>query len=126
MEELLKEFWPVALFVGISIISYLRNDAKMKQRKEEAQQHPHTLDENFPDVEYVETASHPYSPAAKPQPSRGNKNIRKEHLSGKNATKPVEPVETTTDERSAKIALKGKSDVKKAFIYSEILNRKYK
>ena len=125
MEDLLKEFWPVALFIGISIISYMRNEAKAKNGKAEAQQ-PHTLDENFPSVEYVETISQPSSPAVKPQPSRGNKNVKHEPLPGKKTIKPDEPVEKATANRGAKIALKGKSDVKKAFIYSEILNRKYK
>ena len=124
MEELLKEFWPVALFVGIGIVSYMRNEAKAKKGEEEAQQ-PHTFGENFPDVEYVETFSQPSSPAVRPQPSRGKKNTNNEPSSGKNATKPVEPVETAAPTRGAKVALKGKSDVKKAFIYSEILNRKY-
>ena len=126
MEELLKEFWPVALFVGISIISYLRNDAKMKQRKEEAQQHPHTLDENFPSVEYTDAPVRPFVDAIKPQRNNSSKRTKSENVSGKSITNSVEPVETAAATRGAKIALKGKSDVKKAFIYSEILNRKYK
>jgi hypothetical protein len=125
MEDLLKEFWPVALFVGISVISYLRNESKAAKGTAEAQQ-PHTLDENFPNVEYVDAPVRPSSNAVKPQRTNNNKCTKSDNVHGRSTTKSVESVETAAATRGAKIALKGKSDVKKAFIYSEILNRKYK
>ena len=125
MEDLLKEFWPVALSLVISVVSYVRNDAKMKQSKNDTEQHPHTLDENFPQVEYTDAPIRPFADAIKPKCTSDNKHRNNKNVSGASVTKPVEPVETTVAERGAKIALKGKSDVKKAFIYSEILNRKY-
>ncbi len=122
MEDLLKEFWPVALFFVISIVSYVRNDAKMKQGKKEGQQmQPHTLDENFPEVEIVEPPFTPYSQTKKTLPSFGDKCVKEKSPSSGSVNSLKAPVA----ERGAKVALKGKSDIKKAFIYSEILNRKY-
>ncbi len=126
MEDLLKEFWPVALFVVISIISYARNDAKMKKAANEQPAQPHTLDENFPNVEYIEQPITRSSDAVKRRPVNNEKHTSKGNFSVKNNTKNIESYEKATHDCGAKIALKGKSDVKKAFIYSEILNRKYK
>lgn len=127
MEDLLKEFWPVAIFFVISIISYMRNEAKEKQQKGDAQQpQPQTLDENFPQVEIYESPAPPTSDPIKPMRSTGKKPASKKYEPATGIIKSVESPQTATAERGIKVALKGKSDVKKAFIYSEILNRKYK
>ncbi len=123
MEDLLKEFWPVALFFVISIISYVRNDAKMKQGKETSQ--PHTLDENFPEVELVEPSLTNPADVVGSLRLSGKKRTNKESASAKMPANTAETSETSTSGRGVKVALKDRSDAKKAFIYSEILNRKY-
>lgn len=125
MEDLLKEFWPVALFFVISIVSYVRNNnAKMKQSENEMQ--PHNLDENFPEIEVAEVSSTYSHSASKPRRPIENKRVNKENTLLKSGVQPVAaPPVPSAGDRGAKVAFKGKSDVKKAFIYSEILNRKY-
>lgn len=122
MEDLLKEFWPVALFVVISIISYARSDAKAKKAAKEQPAPPHTLNENFPTVEVFEHSA--TADATKRSFNYGSERIKKA-ATEKATTKVAESQKATAPTRGAKVALKGKSDVKKAFIYSEILNRKY-
>lgn len=128
MEDLLKEFWPIALFFVISIISYVRNDAKMKQGKKETREtQPHTLDENFPKVEYVETQAAPSLDVVDSRKPLEKKRIDDKKISPKSISAPIHlSEETPLVKRGVKVPFKGKSDVKKAFIYSEILNRKYK
>lgn len=123
MEDLLKEFWPVAIFVVISIISYARNDAKAKKAAEK-QPAPHTLNENFPTVEVLEHST--TANDAKLKPNYGTERVKKATTATEKAeTKVAESQKSAVPTRRAKVALKGKTDVKKAFIYSEILNRKY-
>ena len=56
MEDFLKEFWPAAIVIAISIFSGIRNASKMPERKQNTQQQqPDTLDENFPEVEVFES-----------------------------------------------------------------------
>ena len=124
MEDLLKEFWPVALFVVISIISYARNDAKAKKAAEEQPTPPHTLNENFPTVEVFEHSA--TADATKRSSNYSTERVKKATTATQKATiKGNESQKAAVHTRGAKVALKGKSDVKKAFIYSEILNRKY-
>lgn len=126
MEELFKEFWPVALFAVISIISYARNEAKTKQDDGDMYKpQPETIDENFPEVEVYESSSTPVPDPVKPVCPTNKKLVKKEYVSVKGITKPVETSASSVPERGKKISLKEKSDAKKAFIYSEILNRKY-
>ena len=126
MEDFLKEIWPAAIIIAISIFSGIRNASKMPERKQDAQQpQPDTLDENFPEVEVFESPFVHPSETATPRPSFEKRRPSKEYVSVKSATKPVDVPEAPAAERGAKVAFKGKNDAKKAFIYSEILNRKY-
>ena len=126
MEDFLKEIWPAAIIIAISIFSGIRNASKMPERKQDAQQpQPDTLDENFPEMEVFEPPFVRPSETATSRPSFEKRRPSKEYVSAKNATKPVDVPETPVAERGAKVAFKGKNDAKKAFIYSEILNRKY-
>ena len=126
MEDFLKEIWPVAIFLAISVISGIRNASKTSERKQDAQQpQPHTLDENFPEVEILESPIAYSSATVAPRPSSEKRRTGKGNVSAANVTKPAESPAPPAAERGAKIAFKGKSDAKKAFIYSEIFNRKY-
>lgn len=127
MDDLLKEFWPIALFFAISIISYMRNETKVKQQKGDAQQpEPQMLDENFPEVEVFEYPSTHAAKPVNPRQTASKKPVNKEYEPAKGMIKSVESSRTSSAGPRAKVTLKGKSDVKKAFVYSEILNRKYK
>lgn len=126
MEDFLKEIWPAAIIIAISIFSGIRNASKMPERKQDAQQpQPDTLDENFPEMEVFEPPFVRPSETATPLPSFEKRRPSKEYVSVKSATKPIDVPEASVAERGAKVAFKGKNDAKKAFIYSEILNRKY-
>ena len=127
MEDIWKEFWPAAIIIVISIVSGIRNASKTNQRKQDAQPtQPHTLDENFPEVEIFESPVEYSSSSAKPQQPINNRRASKANATtAPTVSKPAEAPEASVAERGAKVALKGKSDVKKAFIYSEIFNRKY-
>ena len=126
MEDFLKEIWPVAIFLAISVISGIRNASKTSERKQDAQQpRPHTLDENFPEVEILEPPFMHSTETVKPRKPSGNVRADKGNVSAANVAKPAEAPATPAAERGAKVAFKGKSDAKKAFIYSEIFNRKY-
>ena len=117
MEEFLKEFWPVAIFIAIGVISAIRNASKSSQQGNGAEKQPWDYNTPNPDEEVGEELLCPTSDKAKPRRSEGNRSVT-------TSVADDAPV-VSASERGAKVALKGKSDVKKAFIYSEIFKRKY-
>ena len=118
MEELLNEFWPVAICVAIGVISAIRSASKFSQQGSgEANKQPWDYNTPNPDEEVGEELLCSTSDKAKPRHSKGNRAVT-------TSVTDDAPV-VSASERGAKVALKGKSDVKKAFIYSEIFKRKY-
>ena len=118
MEELLNEFWPVAIFIAIGVISAIRNASKFSQQGNgEANKQPWDYNAPNPDEEVDEELLRPTSDKANPRHSEDNRAVTTSVADEASAV--------SAPERGAKVALKGKSDVKKAFIYSEIFKRKY-
>lgn len=105
------------------IISSARSVAKNKNSVPQSPS-PETLSEEFPTVELQE-AEQPVAVAVK-----RSRPARKPLSADKTVQKPVanvvQSVNATPEGKSApKITIKGKSEAKKAFLYSEIFNRKY-
>ncbi len=117
MEEFWKEFWPVAVFIVICIISVMRNASKLSQSGGVADNQPGEQSQSYSEAETCDNFKSNLSDKAKPRHSEGNRAVA--------ASTADDPHTVSVAERGAKVPLKGKSDVKKAFIYSEIFKRKY-
>ena len=117
MEDLLKEFWPVAIFLVISVVSTLRNASKQSKQEVNDTQ-PHVDSRVFSEEEMCDNFKTPSPAKAESRCSQAGKRVF-------TASVADEVSDVSAPTRAAKVSLKGKSDVKKAFIYSEILNRKY-
>jgi hypothetical protein len=117
MEELLKEFWPVVIFIAISVISAIRNASKSSQQGNGAEKQPQDYSVTSPEEDAYDNPQTLLSDKAKTRRPEGNRSVT-------TSVADDAPV-VSASERGAKVPLKGKSDVKKAFIYSEIFKRKY-
>ncbi|MBQ2787684.1 MAG: hypothetical protein IJF00_06990 [Bacteroidaceae bacterium] len=126
----LEEFWPVAFFFVIMGISYARNAAKIK--REASQTPPEVLSEEFPQIdtqEYLEESPQMQQNffeslgKQKSEQKRHNKKPAQPSRRSVENTPPPAPQEEERKERL--ISMKNKSEAKRAFIYSEIFNRKY-
>ncbi len=135
--DFIEEFWPVAFFFALMGISYVRNAAKIKK---EASQRPQVeLTDEFPAIEPEETPEGSFEEKGgslfdflkqlgnnrqQEQQNVRKKSTHREVSSKKNSARPALPPEEEK-RKEGRISMKNKSEAKKAFIYSEIFNRKY-
>lgn len=135
MMSFIEEFWPVAFVFVIMGVSYARNAAKA--RKEAEQAPDEVLTEQFPTIDSAEEYENVpdevgrsfldiFTPKKSVQETPQRKRKRTAHSDNapkKTATPPPAPVEEK--QKEDRISMKNRSEAKKAFIYSEIFNRKY-
>lgn len=114
----MEEFLPILIFIIIMIVSFVRNIAKNAGNTERRRRQPAgSFGEAFPQMEILP----PEIPEPKKQTTRTKKVMSATVKdSAENTTENI-----ANDKRGCKVALNCKSDAKKAFIYSEIFNKKY-
>ncbi len=123
MEEFIKEFWPVAFVLVAMFVSFLRNSLKVKEYVPETPP-TDTLSEEFPMVEIMEPQRIDAVPdISRRSAARSVAPRKKSEQSHKPLSK--QPSQQAEKPRVPKITMRGKSEAKRAFIYSEIFNRKY-
>ena len=127
----LEEFWPVAFFFVIMGISYARNAAKIK--REASQTPPEVFSEEFPQIdtpenfEEVPQRTQNFFEVFGKQKSEQKRQNRKPAQPSRKSTENTPTPAPLNEEKQKErlVSMKNKSEAKKAFIYSEIFNRKY-
>ena len=118
MEEILQ----ILIFVGAMIIAVVGQNAKNKKKPQTASPQE-VLEDMFPDIETDQE-----TPIAEPQPAPQPKPVfkRKPRMASTPPQPPQTPVSQPTKEKEKqKISLSNRKEARRAFIYSEIFNRKY-
>ena len=117
MEEIIQ----ILIFVGAMVIAVVGKSAKDK-KKPMVPSPEEVLEDMFPDI----GNQHPEEAVPQAQPVRSSSFKR---TSKKKRTSFVEPQQPSackeTSKHTDKIRLNARSEARKAFIYSEIFNRKY-
>lgn len=123
--DFIEEFWPVAFFFVMMGISYARNAAKMKKEASQGPQEvlteefPTVDSEEFPEVNYEQPGGAAFNYFG--QPKQQKKVTPKREVKIETPT----PAHKEEEKKERLISMKNKSEAKRAFIYSEIFNRKY-
>ena len=118
MEEILQ----ILIFVGAMVIAVVGQNAKNKKKPQTASPQE-VLEDMFPDIEVDQEAPiAEQKPTPKPQPVFKRK--------PRMASTPPQPPQTTVpqpakENEKQKISLSNRKEARRAFIYSEIFNRKY-
>ena len=118
MEEILQ----ILIFVGAMVIAVVGQNAKSKKKPTTASPQE-VLEDMFPDIETDQE-----TPIAEPQPAPQPKPVfkRKPRMASTPPQPPQTPVSQPTKEKEKqKISLSNRKEARRAFIYSEIFNRKY-
>lgn len=116
----MEEFIQIIIFVGAMVIAVIGQTAKNKKKPATASPQE-VLEDMFPDITMEGSEEAMPQNIEKPAPIRKRKPMKKEpELRTKH---PVVPTETPKQEK--KISLNTRQEAKRAFIYSEIFNRKY-
>ena len=115
MEEIVQ----ILIFVGAMVIAVIGQNAKNKKKPASASPQE-VLEDMFPEILLQEEEK----PVA---PSQQSVRVRKKTPSRFSSVPPVEPKAQPKDspEKRKKISLTSKEEARRAFIYSEIFNRKY-
>ena len=127
----LEEFWPVAFFFVIMGISYARNAAKIK--REASQTPPEVFSEEFPQIDTQENfeespqKTHNFFEVFGKQKSEQKRQNKKPAQPSRKSMENTPPSAPSHEEKQKEklVRMKNKSEAKRAFIYSEIFNRKY-
>ena len=117
--EQMEEFIQIIIFVGAMVIAVIGQNAKNKKKPMTASPQE-VLEDMFPEMEIQEEEM--MVPPA-PQPTPANKKTTKKTsptLVKTSANPPKEP-----PQQEKKISLNSREKARRAFIYSEIFNRKY-
>ena len=118
MEEILQ----ILIFVGAMVIAVVGQNAKNK-KKPTTTSPQEVLADMFPDIEVDQKA-----PITEQEPIPPPKPVfkRKPHMASIKPPPPQTPVSQPTKEKEKqKISLSNRKEARRAFIYSEIFNRKY-
>ena len=118
MEEILQ----ILIFVGAMVIAVVGQNAKNK-KKPTTTSPQEVLEDMFPDIEVDQEAPiAEQKPTPKPQPVFK----RKPRMASIKPQPPQTPISQPTKEKEKqKISLSNRKEARRAFIYSEIFNRKY-
>ena len=115
MEEIIQ----ILIFVGAMVIAVIGQNAKNKKKPMTASPQE-VLEDMFPEITLQEEENAMPS-TRQPVPERKRTSIKKQPIPPPAA--PERRKETSKQEK--KISLSQKSEARRAFIYSEIFNRKY-
>ena len=117
--EEMEEIIQILIFVGAMVIAVIGQNAKNKKKPMTASPQE-VLEDMFPEITLQEEENAMPS-TRQPVPERKRTSIKKQPIPPPAA--PERRKETSKQEK--KISLSQKSEAKRAFIYSEIFNRKY-
>ena len=120
MEEIIQ----IIIFVGAMVISVVIQNAKNKNKAEKTSTQE-TLEDLFPEIEIQENQEVAPQPILKPilKPIRSPQKVtpkRQAHTHIK-----ATAAQTSANKQKKKIGISNREEAKRAFIYSEIFNRKY-
>ena len=115
MEEIIQ----ILIFVGAMVIAVIGQNAKNKKKPMTASP-KEVLEDMFPEITLQEEENAMPS-TRQPVPERKRTSVKKQPIPPPAA--PERRKETSKQEK--KISLSQKSEARRAFIYSEIFNRKY-
>ena len=115
MEEIIQ----ILFFVGAMIIAVIGQNAK-KKKKPMVASPQEVLEDIFPEIEIKEETK-VVSKSKRPIPSRNISSVKKKNMSQTHSL--IQRKDTSNSGK--KINLNQKSEAKRAFIYSEIFNRKF-
>lgn len=113
----MEDFLPIVAFIIVMIISVVRNIAKTANKAEGGKQPARTFGEVFPQMEILQPEI--------PEPKTLTTPARKKVSTVADVSVGTTPENNASEKRGCKVAINSKSDAKKAFIYSEIFNKKY-
>ena len=117
--EEMEEIIQILIFVGAMVIAVIGQNAKNKKKPMTASP-KEVLEDMFPEITLQEEENAMPS-TRQPVPERKRTSVKKQPIPPPAA--PERRKETSKQEK--KISLSQKSEAKRAFIYSEIFNRKY-
>ena len=117
--EEMEEIIQILIFVGAMVIAVIGQNAKNKKKPMTASP-KEVLEDMFPEITLQEEEN-AMPPTRQPVPERKRTSVKKQPIPPPAA--PERRKETSKQEK--KISLSQKSEAKRAFIYSEIFNRKY-
>ena len=117
--EEMEEIIQILIFVGAMVIAVIGQNAKNKKKPMTASPQE-VLEDMFPEITLQEEENAMPS-TRQPVPERKRTSVKKQPIPPPAA--PERRKETSKQEK--KISLSQKSEARRAFIYSEIFNRKY-
>ena len=117
--EEMEEIIQILIFVGAMVIAVIGQNAKNKKKPMTASPQE-VLEDMFPEITLQEEEN-TMPPTRQPIPERKRTSVKKQPIPPPAA--PERRKETSKQEK--KISLSQKSEARRAFIYSEIFNRKY-
>ena len=116
MEEIIQ----ILIFVGAMAIAVVGQNAKNK-KKSKTTSPQEVLEDMFPEIEIdQETAIAEPQPAPKPKPV-----FKRKPRMAPVSPEPTQPTVSQPAKEKEKISLNNRKEARRAFIYSEIFNRKY-
>ena len=117
MEEIIQ----ILIFVGAIAIAVVGQNAKNK-KKSKTTSPQEVLEDMFPEIEVDQE-----TPIAEPQPAPRPKPVfkRKPRMAPIISPEPPQTTVSQPPKEKEKISLNNQKEARRAFIYSEILNRKY-
>ncbi|MBQ8441768.1 MAG: hypothetical protein IJX29_00240 [Bacteroides sp.] len=116
MEEIIQ----ILIFVGAMVIAVVGQNAKNKKKPMTASPQE-TLEDMFPEIEIQ--GNEEVAPQPIPNPSLSKKKAVAKRQTPPRTNAPVTPI--TASRKEKKISLNTRQEARRAFIYSEIFNRKY-
>lgn len=120
----MEDIFQVLIFVAFAAIGILQQ--VRKDKKETPNTSPHeVLEDMFPELNQ-ETEIPMAEPITQQQPIRKKRKTPKKEMFQTKEHHPVPPKQSATSKQTdKKIRLSSKEEARRAFIYSEIFNRKY-
>ena len=115
----MEEFIQIIIFVGAMVIAVIGQNAKSKKKPMTASPQE-VLEDMFPEIEIQGEETH-VPPSPQPAPIRKETTKKSSPTLVKTSAAPRK--ESSRQER--KISIDNREKAKRAFIYSEIFNRKY-
>ena len=116
----MEEFIQILIFVGAMVIAVVGQNAKNKKKPKTASPQE-VLEDMFPEIEIdQETAIAEPQPAPKPKPV-----FKRKPRMAPVSPEPIQPTVSQPAKEKEKISLNNRKEARRAFIYSEIFNRKY-
>lgn len=116
----MEDIFQILIFVGAMVIAVVGQNAKNK-KKPTTTSPQEVLEDMFPEIEInQETYNAEPQPAPEPRPV-----FKRTTPKTSNPPKSTQPTVSQSTKKKQKISLSNREEARRAFIYSEIFNRKY-